>query len=121
MAEYKARAEAVRRSEIYLGKIALSICPSRGLESPTIAGAQAANELLDIKDIEASIVLTEYNNRIYLSARSIDSVNVQVIMERLGGGGHGTMAGAQMTGCTLEQAMEYVKVTLNDMRAEGVI
>lgn len=121
MAEYKARAEAVRRSEIYLGKIALSICPSRGLESPTIAGAQAANELLDIKDIEASIVLTEYNDRIYLSARSIDSVNVQVIMERLGGGGHGTMAGAQMTGCTLEQAMEYVKVTLNDMRAEGVI
>lgn len=121
MEEYKARAEAVRCSEIYLGKFALSTCPSEGLESPTIAGAQAANELLDIKGVEASIVLTAYNDKIYLSARSIDSVNVQIIMERLGGGGHGTMAGAQMTGCTIEEAMEYVKVTLHDMTEEGVI
>lgn len=121
MEEYKARAEAVGRSEIYLDKFALSTCPSEGLESPTIAGAQAANELLDIKGVEASIVLTAYNNKIYLSARSIDSVNVQIIMERLGGGGHGTMSGAQMTGCTIEEAMEYVKLTLHDMTEEGVI
>ena len=121
MEEYKARAEAVSRAEIYLDKFALSTCPSEGLESPTIAGAQAANELLDIKGVEASIVLTAYNNKIYLSARSIDSVNVQIIMERLGGGGHGTMAGAQMTGCTVEEAMEYVKVTLHDMTEEGAI
>lgn len=121
MEEYKARAEAVSRSEIYLDKFALSTCPSEGLESPTIAGAQAANELLDIKGVEASIVLTAYNNKIYLSARSIDSVNVQIIMERLGGGGHGTMAGAQMTGCSIEAAMEYVKLTLHDMTEEGVI
>ena len=102
-------------------KFALSVCPSQGLESPTIAGAQAANELLDIKGVEASIVLTEYQGKIYLSARSIDSVNLQIIMERLGGGGHGTMAGAQMTGCTVEEAKEYVKVTLHDMTEEGVI
>lgn len=121
MEEYKARAEAVSRSEIYLDKFALSTCPSEGLESPTIAGAQAANELLDIKGVEASIVLTAYNDKIYLSARSIDSVNVQIIMERLGGGGHGTMAGAQMTGCTIGEALEYVKVTLHDMTEEGVI
>ena len=121
MEEYKARAEAVSRSEIYLDKFALSICPAEGLESPTIAGAQAANELLDIKGVEASIVLTAYNDKIYISARSIDSVNVQIIMERLGGGGHGTMAGAQMTGCSVEEALEYVKVTLNDMTEEGVI
>ena len=121
MEEYKARAEAVSRSEIYLDKFALSTCPSEGLESPTIAGSQAANELLDIKGVEASIVLTAYNNKIYLSARSIDSVNVQIIMERLGGGGHGTMAGAQMTGCSIEEAMEYVKLTLHDMTEEGVI
>lgn len=121
MEEYKARAETVRNAEIYMEKFALSICPSQGLESPTIAGAQAANELLDIKGVEASIVLTEYQGKIYLSARSIDSVNVQIIMERLGGGGHGTMAGAQMTGCTVEEAKEYVKVTLHDMTEEGVI
>ena len=104
-----------------MDKFALSICPAAKLESPTIAGAQAANELLDIKDVEASIVLTEYKEKIYLSARSIDSVNVQVIMEKLGGGGHGTMAGAQMTGCTIEEAMEYVKLTLHDMREKGEI
>jgi len=121
MDEYKARAEAVKRAEIYLDKFALSTCPSEGLESPTIAGAQAANELLDIRGVEASIVLTAYNGKIYLSARSIDSVNVQVIMERLGGGGHGTMAGAQMAGCTIQEAMDYVKITLSDMMKEGVI
>ena len=55
------------------------------VESPTIIGAQAANELLDISEIKASFVLTEYNGKIYVSARSIDEVNVQVIMEKLGG------------------------------------
>ena len=66
------------------------------IESPTIIGAQAANELLDISEIKASFVLTEYNGRIYVSARSIDEVNVQIIMERLGGGGHMNIAGAQV-------------------------
>ena len=52
--------------------------PASGLDSPTITGAQAANELLEIKGIKASVVLTDYNNTIYFSARSIDEVNVQV-------------------------------------------
>ena len=59
MAEYKARAESVRHAEVYRG-FALSVCPGRGLESPTIVGAQAANELLNIIGVRASIVLTEY-------------------------------------------------------------
>ncbi len=96
MAAYKARAEAVRHAEVYRKAFAISICPANpDVESPTIAGAQAANELLNIVGIKASFVLTEYNGKIYISSRSIDEINVQLIMERLGGGGHLNVAGAQ--------------------------
>ncbi len=61
----------------------LSICPDK-IESPTIVGAQAADELLNIVGIKASFVLTEYQGKIYVSSRSIDEINVQKIMERLG-------------------------------------
>ena len=102
MAAYKARAEAVRHAEVYKGAFAISICPADPeVESPTIAGAQAANELLNIVGIKASFVLTEYNEKIYISSRSIDEINVQLIMERLGGGGHLNVAGAQMKDCSV--------------------
>ena len=92
---YKARAEAVRSAEIYRDHFAIALCPSEGLESPTVVGAQAANELLNISDVKASFVLTCYNDEIYISARAIDEINVQVMMEKLGGGGHLNIAGAQ--------------------------
>ena len=117
MRSYKARAEAVRHAEVYEG-IAISICPHENLESPTIVGAQAANELLNIVGVRASIVLTEYMHRTYVSARSIDEVNVQVLMERMGGGGHMTVAGAQLE-CGAEEAMEIVKHTIDKMIEEG--
>ncbi len=120
MTEYKAKADAVRHAEVYKA-YALSICPGAGLQSPTIVGAQAANELLNISGIKASIVFTEYNGTIYLSARSIDEVNVQIIMERLGGGGHMTIAGAQLSDMTMDEAMDYVKKILDEMEAEGAI
>lgn len=117
MAEYKARAEAVRHAEVYRG-FALSVCPGKGLASPTVVGAQAANELLNIVGVRASIVLTEYNGRIFVSARSIDEVNVQIIMEKMGGGGHLNMAGVQLE-CSLEEAMKQVRETLDQMFEEG--
>lgn len=117
MAEYKARAESVRHAEVYRG-FALSICPGKGLESPTIVGAQAANELLNIVGVRASIVLTEYNGKVYVSARSIDEVNVQVIMEKIGGGGHLNVAGAQLQ-CPVEEAMKIIRQTLDVMLEEG--
>ena len=83
--------------------------PGDGLESPTIVGAQAANELLDIIGVKASFVLTQYNHTIYVSARAIDEVNVQIIMERLGGGGHMTIAGAQLGDVTLDEAKSILK------------
>lgn len=119
--EYKAKAETVRNAEIYKNAYAMGICPSEGLDSPTEIGAQAANELLGINGIKASFVVTEYNGKIYISARSIDEVNMQIIMERLGGGGHMNIAGAQLTDTTPERAVFVVKETLNQMLEEGAI
>lgn len=119
--EYKAKAEAVRNAEIYKNAYAISICPSDGLESPTVVGAQAANELLNISGIKASFVVTSYQNQIYISARSIDEVNVQIIMERLGGGGHMNIAGSQLSNTTVAEAIIIIKDTINTMLQEGAI
>lgn len=119
--EYKAKAEAVCNAVIYKNAYALSICPTEGLDSPTVAAAQAANELLNISGIKASFVVTQYQNQIYISARSIDEINVQIIMERLGGGGHMNMAGAQLNDMSSESAIEVIKDTINQMLQEGAI
>ena len=121
MDAYKARAEAVRHAEVFHNMFAISVCPADNIESPTVACAQAANELLNIIGIRASFVLTEYHDRIYISARSIDEINVQLVMERLGGGGHMNSAGAQLTGCTLEDAKRTIENTLDEMIREGDI
>lgn len=120
-AEYKAKAETVRNAEIYRNAYAMGICPTEGLQSPTEIGAQAANELLGINGIKASFVATEYNGKIYISARSIDEVNVQIIMERLGGGGHMNIAGAQLEDMSPERAVAIIKDTLSRMLEEGAI
>ncbi|MCI7491919.1 MAG: DHH family phosphoesterase [Lachnobacterium sp.] len=121
MACYKARAEAVRHAEVYRGAFAISVCPSENIQSPTIVGAQAANELLNIIGIKASFVLTEYNGKIYVSSRSIDEINVQLIMEKLGGGGHLNVAGAQLTDCTIVEAKKMIQNTIDEMLKEGDI
>ena len=121
MADHKAKAEAVSQADVYQGAFAISVCPSEGIENPTIVAAQAANELLEIKGIKASVVMSKYNNTIYLSARSIDEVNVQVMMERLGGGGHRTVAGAQLPGATVEEAKERVKHVIKEMIEKGEV
>ncbi len=121
MDSYKARAEAVRHAESYLDDYAISICPAQGLESPNVVGAQAANELLNIVGVKASFVITQYDKRVFISARSIDEVNVQIIMERLGGGGHINIAGAQLSGVTVEEAVQKVKDVLREMTEEGAI
>ena len=119
--EYKAKAETVRGAEIYRNAYAIGICPTGGLESPTEIGAQAANELLGINGIKASFVATEYNGKIYISARSIDEVNVQIIMERLGGGGHMNIAGAQLADISPDRAVTIIKDTISGMLEEGAL
>ncbi len=117
--EYKAKADAVSQAEIYRNTYAISICPGQGIQSPTIVGAQAANELLNIKGVKASFVLTEYQNQIFISARSIDEVNVQIVMEHLGGGGHMNIAGCQMQDVTLAEAIGILKHTIDTMISDG--
>ena len=119
--EYKTKADAVSQAEIYQSDYAISVCRSEGIHSPTVVGAQAANELLNIKGIKASFVLTEYQGKIYVSARSIDEVNVQVIMERLGGGGHMNIAGCQMEGISVSEGIARIKKCLSQMLEEGEI
>ena len=113
--EYKARADAVSQAEIYKQSFAISICSAEDLPSPTVIGAQAANELLNIKGIKASFVLTDYQGKIYVSARSIDEVNVQIIMERMGGGGHMNIAACQMEGVGIIEAIGALKQTIDNM------
>ena len=121
MNEYKAIASAVSKSEVYKNAFAITVFDGTGLESPTIGGAKAANQLLDISGIKASFVITAYEDKLYISARSIDEVNVQLVMEKLGGGGHMSIAGAQLTDCTIEQAVNTIKLTLDKMLEDGEI
>lgn len=121
MMTYKARAEVVRHAEVYKGAFAISECVANDLESPTIVGAQASNELLNIVGIKASFVLTDFKGKIYVSSRSIDEIDVQLIMERLGGGGHLNVAGAQIQDETIEEVKQRVKDIIDIMIEEGEI
>ena len=119
--DYRAKSEAIHNAEIYRENFALSYCDATGLDNPTVVGAQAANDLLDVIGVKASVVATTFREKVYLSARAIDEVNVQVMMEKLGGGGHRTIAGAQLSGPTQEEAMEQVKQVIDEMLLKGEI
>jgi c-di-AMP phosphodiesterase-like protein len=120
MESYRAKAEAMREAEVYKNQFAIAVCPG-DIESPTVLAAQTANELLDISGINASFVLTVYQEKIYMSARSIDEVNVQIIAEKLGGGGHINSAGAQFDHTNMEEAISTLKETIDDMIEKGDI
>lgn len=119
--EYKCRADSVRKTEMFLGCFAITECDAQGVESPTVVGAQVANELLDINGIEASFVVTGYNDTIYVSARSIDKVNVQLIMEKIGGGGHMNMAGVQIPGGNVDEVKQLIIETVKEMKDDITI
>lgn len=119
--EYKAKADAVSQAEIYKQCFAISICTADELPSPTVIGAQAANELLNIRGVKASFVLTDYQGKIYVSARSIDEVNVQIIMEKMGGGGHMNVAACQMESIGIAEAIGILKGTIDSMLENGEI
>ena len=104
MGDYKAKAEVVRSAEIIGDSLAVAAWSSNLPNASTVA-AQAADELLDVHGIQASFVMTEMDKgQVNFSARSLGEVNVQLIMEELGGGGHLSMAGAQLKDATLESA-----------------
>ena len=119
--EYQAKAQAVSSAELFMDYYVFAISESDGLDSPTVVAAQTANELLNIDNTKASFVFTEFNGKVYISARSIDELNVQVVMEKIGGGGHMSVAGAQLSDCTVFEAMEKVKDVLRDMTEKGEV
>lgn len=104
---YLAKVEIVKNAEILDKQIAISICDNVYENMPTLA-AQAADELLNISGILASFVLCKIDNVIMISSRSMGDINVQAIMEKIGGGGHLTFAGAQIAGITLDEAKTKV-------------
>ncbi len=119
--EYKIRAAAIQDTELYEGVFAIAESKSEGIESPTVFASKIANSLLDISNVKASFVLTKYRGKVYIGARSIDEVNVQVMMERLGGGGHINMAGAQLENVEVEEAKNMIKQEIDRMIEEGEI
>ena len=121
METYRIRAKAISEAEILYGRFAIATLVGIGVDSPTVIGAQVSNELLDIDGIEASFVLTSVHERVYISARSIDEVNVQKIMEEFGGGGHLTVAGAQLVDVSLDEAKNIIRETLKYLESKGEI
>ena len=121
MNAYKAKAEIVRHASVYKDAFAISQFSGENTQSPTIIGAQAANELLNIVGIKASFVLTEYNDKIYISSRSIDEIDVQRIMEKLGGGGHLNVAGAQIKDASLDEVKTMITEVIDEFIEEGKI
>lgn len=118
---YRARAEIVRQAVVYRDAFAISVCNTSELESPTVVGAQAANELLNIVGIKASFVLTEFNGKIYISSRSIDEIDVQSMMEKLGGGGHLNIAGAQIENSSIDTVSDKIRDIIDSTIEEGLI
>lgn len=115
---YVKRAEIIKNSAIIRDNIAVSIAPKSD-ESTHIIAAQAADELLNIKGIIASFVIFNSGNGVSISGRSLGGINVQVILEKLGGGGHLTIAGAQLPDTTPNEAKTRLLAAIDDYYLES--
>lgn len=115
---YNIIADIVKKAEKVTDTIAISMYEGEDFENANLICAKAADELLTISDITASFVIGNLGDKICISGRSIGDVNVQLIMEKLGGGGHITLAGAQLTGFTLEEAHDELIVRINEYLTE---
>ena len=114
---YNIIANIVRNVEILNDTIAIAVYEEENEDSNLIC-AKAADELLTISDITASFVMTKMGDKVCISGRSIGNINVQLILEKLGGGGHITLAGAQLEGFTLEEAKDELIVRINEYLSE---
>ena len=115
---YNIIADIVKKAEIVSNSIAISRYDGEDYANSNLICSKAADELLTISNITASFVMGKQEDRICISGRSIGNVNVQVIMEKLGGGGHITLAGAQLEGATLEEAHDELVRCINEYLEE---
>ncbi len=110
---HRARAEAIKNAFVYRDIVAISVCPGDD-EAATITSAQAADELLFASGIKAAFVLCKVKGTVYVSARSFGDINVQLIAEKLGGGGHATISGLQLEEMEIEDALEKIKSVIDE-------
>ena len=110
-------AEIVGKAEIVNQSIAISTYEEKAKDVNVVC-AKAADELLTISNITASFVMGQLGDKIYISGRSIGDINVQIILEKLGGGGHITLAGAQVEGMTIEETKQELINRINEYFAE---
>lgn len=113
------KAKVVSNSEIIDGEIAIGVLDKNDDDSILVA-AQSANELLDIHGIEASFVLTYVGDKIHISGRSLGAISAQLILEELGGGGHLTSAGVQLSDVSMDEAKEMLIQSIKKHAKEGV-
>lgn len=113
---YVAIADVIRNCELVENKVAIAICP-RGLENQVQITAQAADELLNLNGIECSFVLCESENKIHVSGRSNGNINVQIILEKFGGGGHMMIAGAQIEEKSVEEVKTMLIEAINELES----
>jgi len=115
---YKTKYKLVSEAEIF--NFYAIACADEETSDIRIAAAQAADELLGIENVKASFVMFPTKNCINISARSLGDVNVQVLMEKMGGGGHQTMAATQLKGVTMEEAREQLVQIVSSINSEQV-
>ena len=108
---YSNISSVVKDAEMIGSEIAISVCPIN-MKNAQLITAKAADELLNLSGIIAAFVLCYVGSEVWISGRSLGDINVQVILEKLGGGGHLTVAGAQLYGITLENAKEKLKYVI---------
>ena len=111
-------ADIVKKAEIVNDSIAIALCDETNSKDVSLLCAKAADELLTISDVTASFVLGNTGDKICISGRSIGDINVQVILEKLGGGGHITLAGAQVEGMTIEEVKQELIIRINEYFTE---
>ena len=109
METYRDRAEIVKNTQIYRSIFAISVFDAQSTGNIKIATSQAADEMLNIEGVQAAFTIFETKDFANISSRSFGNINVQLIMEKLGGGGHQSMAGTQIKGVSAKEA--YIKLT----------
>lgn len=112
------KAEVIKNSRILFEKVAIGRL-EKDMEDSVLIAAQSANDLLNINGVEASFVLTIFEGKIHISGRSLGDISVQLILEKLGGGGHLTSAGTQMEGVTMDEAEKYLIKSIEEYFEEG--
>ncbi len=109
--DYVNRANIVRNAEPVNDNILVSVC-HEAYPDMRVISSQAADEMLNLTGIRAAFVIYPKDDEVCISARSLSDINVQIIAEKLGGGGHATIAGAQIKGVTLDEATESLKTAI---------